>query len=275
MLERRQRAIDICGGSGHLTRSLLDLSSEAPILADLYFAKLWLARRFTAPGCEPICCDANSPMPFARGAFGLALCSDAFQYIWTKRLFVAELSRLVAGRDPAAVVIGHTHNQLTWSPSHGQPLTPAGYANLFETLTPRLYGEAGLFADVVRVGRLNLERRDSQEALAGDPALTIVASTDPHVYGVHPVEPQATARGEFRVNPLYATERRGDRLHLHLQFPSPDYEDEYGACKEYLPTEATIASSPLDELRRTGVVTPDLSDFVRRRVIVDLPKLYY
>ncbi|PYR49694.1 MAG: hypothetical protein DMF89_11785 [Acidobacteria bacterium] len=275
VLERRQRAIDICGGSGHLTRSLLDLSSEAPILADLYFAKLWLARRFTAPGCEPICCDANSPMPFARGAFGLALCSDAFQYIWTKRLFVAELSRLVAGRDPAAVVIGHTHNQLTWSPSHGQPLTPAGYANLFETLTPRLYGEAGLFADVVRVGRLNLERRDSQEALAGDPALTIVASTDPRVYGVHPVEPQATARGEFRVNPLYATERRGDRLHLHLQFPSPDYEDEYGACKEYLPTEATIASSPLDELRRTGVVTPDLSDFVRRRVIVDLPKLYY
>ena len=56
VLERRQRAIDICGGSGHLTRSLLDLSSEAPILADLYFAKLWLARRFTAPGCEPICC---------------------------------------------------------------------------------------------------------------------------------------------------------------------------------------------------------------------------
>jgi uncharacterized protein YbaR (Trm112 family) len=275
VLERRQRAIDICGGSGHLTRSLLDLSSEAPILADLYFAKLWLARRFTAPGCEPICCDANSPMPFARGAFGLALCSDAFQYIWTKRLFVAELSRLVAGRDRAAVVIGHTHNQLTWSPSHGQPLTPAGYANLFETLTPRIYGEAGLFADVVRGGRLNLERRDPQEALAGDPALTIVASTDPRVYRVHPVEPQATARGEFRVNPLYATERRGDRLHLHLQFPSPDYEDEYGACKEYLPTEATVASSPLDELRRTGVVTPDLSDFVRRRVIVDLPKLYY
>ena len=46
------RAIDICGGSGHLTRSLLDLSSPPPVLADLYFAKIWLARRFTAPGCE-------------------------------------------------------------------------------------------------------------------------------------------------------------------------------------------------------------------------------
>src|SRR5205807_4305328 len=46
------RAIDVCGGSGHLTRSLLGLT-PAPVLADLYFAKLWLARRFTAPGCEP------------------------------------------------------------------------------------------------------------------------------------------------------------------------------------------------------------------------------
>src|SRR5438128_1997141 len=40
------RAIDICGGSGHLTRSLMDVSSPAPVLADLYFAKIWLARRF-------------------------------------------------------------------------------------------------------------------------------------------------------------------------------------------------------------------------------------
>src|SRR5437762_393580 len=45
------RAIDVCGGSGHLTRSLPGSSSEAPVVADLHFAKLWLARRFTAPGC--------------------------------------------------------------------------------------------------------------------------------------------------------------------------------------------------------------------------------
>ena len=59
VLHGTRRAIDICGGSGHLTRSLMDLSSPAPVLADLYFAKIWLARRFTAPGCEPVCCDGN------------------------------------------------------------------------------------------------------------------------------------------------------------------------------------------------------------------------
>ena len=69
----------------------MDLSSPAPVLADLYFREGWLARRFTAPGCEAVCCDGNAPLPFARGAFGLAMCSDAFQYIWTKRQFVGEM----------------------------------------------------------------------------------------------------------------------------------------------------------------------------------------
>src|SRR5215471_5818156 len=92
------RAIDICGGSGHLTRSLVGLSSPGPILADLYFAKIWLARRFMAPSCEPVCCDGNAPMPFARGTFRFAMCSDAFQYIWPKRLFIAEMARLIDGK---------------------------------------------------------------------------------------------------------------------------------------------------------------------------------
>jgi uncharacterized protein YbaR (Trm112 family) len=273
VLQRKQRAVDVCGGSGHLTRSLMDLSSEVPVLADLYFAKLWLARRFTAPGCEPVCCDGNSPLPFARGAFGLALCSDAFQYIWTKRQFVAELSRLVAGRDTAAVVISHTHNQVTWSPSHGQPLTPAGYVTLFETLEPHIYGEAGLFADVVKGGPLDLSRRDSPQALDADPALTIVASTDRRVYARHGLD-VPTVQGELRVNPLYAVEERGEQLHLKLQFPSPDYEDEYGACRQYLPAEVDVPRSLLEHARTRGI-SPDLGDLVRRRVLVDLPRQYY
>src|SRR5258706_7452686 len=48
-----RRAIDLCGGSGHVTRSLLGLSSPPPVLADLYFAKVWLARRVPAPAWRP------------------------------------------------------------------------------------------------------------------------------------------------------------------------------------------------------------------------------
>ncbi len=273
VLGGRRRAIDICGGSGHLTRALLDLSSPAPVLADLFFPKVWLARRFTAPGCDPVCCDGNSPMPFARGAFGYAMCSDAFQYIWTKRLFIGEMARLVDGATPGAVVVNHTHNQLTWSPSHGQPLSPAGYADLFETLPARIYGEAGLFAEVVADGSVDLGRHDSAEHVNGDPALTLVASSHPAVFGRHPAAPPPVT-GEYRINPLYAVTDRDGVLELTLTFPDASYEDEYGACRQYLPDTATLHRTDLDRLR-AGQSPAALDELLRRRVIVELPALYY
>jgi uncharacterized protein YbaR (Trm112 family) len=271
------RAVDICGGSGHLTRSLMDLSQTPPVLADLYFAKVWLARRFTAPGCEPVCCDGNSPMPFARGAFRYAMCSDAFMYIWTKRQFVLDMLRLIDGRTPGAAMISHTHNQCTWTPSHGQPLTPDGYRNLFETLEPHVFGESALFADVVRGGPLDLSRVETAATLDAEQALAIVASGDPRVFAPHALEPPPSKpAGEFLVNPLYLAENPGGgdaALRFRLRFPSEDYEQEYGACRRYLPDEVTIARADLAALA-SGRVPPGAADLVRRRVVVDLPLRY-
>jgi len=268
------RAIDVCGGSGHLTRTLLDLSSAPPVLADLYFAKVWLARRFTAQGCEPVCCDGNAPLPFAKGAFRFAMCVDAFMFIWTKRQMVGELTRLVEGDDEGTVLIGHTHNERVWSPSHGQPLSPEAYADLFETIEPRVFSEGLLFEDIVAGGPLDLSRRDSKEDLDQDAALTIIATRHPGVFARHPLAWPAAARGEFRLNPLYATEADGDQIRLRLRFPGDDYEQEYGACRRYLPAETTIGRHDLEALPAAGV-TGSLAELARRRVILDLPKHYY
>jgi hypothetical protein len=243
------------------------------VLADLFFPKIWLARRFMAPGCEPVCCDGNSPMPFARGAFGYAMCSDAFQYIWTKRQFVGEMARLVDGPIAGAVVINHTHNSLAWSPSHGQPLAPAGYERLFETLPPVIFSEAQLFKDVIGGGPLDLTRIDPREVLDGDPALTIVASNDRRVYARHPLDSPTAQPGEYQINPLYQVAQRGGRLNLTLRFPNADYEDEYGACKEYLPAETTVDRSAFEALQHGGPTAP-LDELIRRRVIVKLPEKY-
>jgi uncharacterized protein YbaR (Trm112 family) len=273
------RAVDICGGSGHLTRSLMDLSLAPPVLADLYFAKVWLARRYTVPGCEPVCCDGNAPMPFARGAFRYAMCSDAFMYIWTKRQFVLDMLRLIDDRSeramPGAVMISHTHNQCTWTPSHGQPLTPVGYRNLFENEDPRIFGESGLFADVVRGGPLDLSRVDSEKTLEAEQALAIVASRHFGMFVPHPLEPPAARPiGEFRVNPLYTVESSdGSVVRYRLQFPSEDYEQEYGACREYLPAQVAIARADLDALAAGGVPS-GAAELVRRRVVVDMPLGY-
>ena len=266
------RALDVCGGSGHLTRSLLELSSEPPVLADLYFSKIWLARRFTAPGCDGVCSDGNSPMPFARGAFRYAMCTDAFMYIWTKRQFVAELVRTVDAK--GAVVIGHTHNARTWCPSHGQPLTQEGYRDLFETMEPRVFAEAALFADVVNGDALDLGRRDADAAIDADPALTIVASRNPAVFSSRPLARATDLRGEYRVNPLYVQEPSGDNVTLRLRFPDTDYEGEYGACRQYLPDELVVGRADLATIE-TGRLSPALADLVMRRVILDLPKRYY
>ena len=270
-----RRAIDLCGGSGHVTRSLIGLSSPPPVLADLYFAKVWLARRFTAPGCEPVCVDGNAPLPFARGAFGLAMCTDAFMFIWTKRQFIGEMFRMIDGPvEPGAVLIGHTHNERVWSPSHGNALTPEAYVDLFETIEPRVFAEAHLFADVIGGGPLDLSRRDGTDALDRDAALTLIATRHHGVFAPHALPPPGPALGEYRLNPLYAVDHDGDQARLTLHFPNDDYEQEYGACRQYLPDQLTVDRPVLSALPARTVSGP-LGDLARQWVVLDLPKRYY
>ena len=268
------RAIDLCGGSGHLTRVLLEISEPAPVVADLYFAKLWLAARYVAPGCEPICCDGNAPLPFARGSFGFALCADAFMYIWTKRQMVGEMERLVAGDPSGAVVITHAHNQHVWSASHGNPLPPEGYRALFESVEPRLFAESKLLDDVVAGGPLDLSRRDDAAALAEQEAVTIVAARNADAWRAHPLATREPIPGELRLNPLYALEELEMGVRMRLAFPSEDYEDEYGACRRYLPEELTLDGDTVAAVR-DGVRTPQVRELLRKRIVLDLPERYY
>ena len=57
---------------------------------------------------------------------------------------------------------------------------------------------------------------------------------------------------------------------LRLRFPSDDYEEEYGACREYLPDEAVVERGAGSTPCR-GTAAAGLAELVRRRVILDLP----
>ena len=93
------RALDLCGGSGHLARVLArQPTCTRVVLADLHFWKLWLAARIMVPDCTAVCCDANSPLPFADHLFSTVLLSDAFPYIWHKRMLAGEMRRVAGGR---------------------------------------------------------------------------------------------------------------------------------------------------------------------------------
>jgi hypothetical protein len=202
------------------------------------------------------------------------MCADAFMFIWSKRRLVQEMSRLV-DHPNGAVVISHTHNQLRWSWSLGQALTPAGYRGLFETVEPRLYSERRLLEDVVRGGPLDLSREDPMDVLEGDQAVTIVATPDRSVFRPYPLDYAPGARGVLRLNPLYVVDTMESGVRLRLQFPSKEYEDEWGGdCREYLPESVEIDSASLAALR-AGTLVPALEGLAKRRVILELPGNYY
>ena len=265
------RAIDLCGGSGHLSRVLGEQSAGPVVVADVFYWKLWLAQRFTAPGCAPVCCDANHPLPFAAGTFPLVVLSDAFPYIWHKRLLAGEMLRLAG--DSGTILMPHLHSSLGFNFSAGMTLTPAAYRDLFAPAQPRLFRDSDLLGDILGHTAIDLSRDVTPEQAGGEPSITLVASRDPGVFRKHHVADPGVLTGELRINPLYRVEPRGAQAQLTLSFPTPEYEEEFGAVRRYLPDSLTLDVDP------RGPLTPAhfgaaYTDLRRRRVLLDTPPRY-
>ena len=279
--ERRglgHRALDVCGGAGHLTRVLSSLRppletdvEPGTVLLDLSFWKLWLAACFTSPGCAPVCCDANHPLPFARNSFSTALLSDAFPYIWHKRLLADELMRLV-GAD-GLVVMPHLHSAHGENFSAGDTLTPEAHQDLLAFHQPRLFSDGLLLENLLAHRRVDLSHATSPRGLGDEPSFTLVASRDPDVFREYEVTDESGVVGELRVNPLYRVKRRGESSILTLTFPTPEYAEEFAECRRYLPESLTVRAD------LTGLITPsivgsDYAELRRRRVLLDAPRHY-
>lgn len=283
------RVLDVCGGSGHLTRVITSLQSTGgtvfpgAVLADVYYWKLWLASHITAPECAPVCCDANQPLPFHREAFSMTVLSDAFPYIWHKRLLAEEMMRLTGPE--GAVVMPHLHSALGDNFSAGMTLTPTAYMDLFAPQQPRLFSDAALLTQLLDGHALDLTHSVSPADLGTEPSFTLVASPHTDLFRRYQLPDAGDVEGELTVNPLYRVERRGNTSVLALTFPTPEYEEEFGDCRRYLPETVTVAADltgPLDaasvrsSLRSSPASSPgsDYEDLRRRRVLIDAPRRY-
>jgi uncharacterized protein YbaR (Trm112 family) len=264
--------LDLCGGSGHLTRVLVGLEPAGGVInADVYFWKLWMARRFTSPSSDAVCCDANSPLPFTRDACSLVVLADAFPYIWHKRLLAEEMMRAVGSQ--GVIVLPHLHSSLGENFSAGMTLTPAGYASLLESHAPRLFSDEHLFDDVLNQRTVDLTRSASPTEIGTEPSFTLVASRREDLFRKYVVRDPREIQGELKVNPLYRIDPRGNSSVLTLTFPTPEYEEEFGACKQYLPSTVTVPGD------LTGPIVPgalgaQYDELRRRRVIIDAPPDY-
>ena len=274
----RGRVLDLCGGTGHLTRVLaglprpVDAPEPSTVLADVYFWKLWLARRFNAPDAAPVCCDANHPLPFARDTFSTVLLADAFPYIWHKRMLAEEMMRLAGGE--GVVVMPHLHSALGENFSAGDTLTPAAYRALFAPQGPRLFSDARLFDDVVDRRVVDLARDVTPEQLGSEPSFTLIASQRADLFRRYEVPEDRAVTGELAVNPLYRVERRGVASILTLEFPTSEYAEEFGACRRYMPDTLTVEADLTRPIRREALGSryAELRD---RRVLIDAPIGYW
>lgn len=269
----RGRALDICGGSGHLTRALMQRpDSDDVVLADLFFWKLWLASRITAPGCVAVCCDANNPLPFDDAEFDTVLLSDAFPYIWQKRMLAREMQR-VAALD-GVIVLPHLHNALGENYTAGDGLTPAAYRDLFLPFGPRLFDDRPLVDGVLDRRVVDLTADAQPDVLGATPSVTLVASRNTDIFRCHSVPDRLVVDGALRVNPLYQTEPTGDgRTRLTLRFPTPEYEDEFATSKRYLPPELTLSGRLTGRLE-PGTFGDSYARLRRDRVLLDVPPDY-
>ena len=266
------RALDLCGGSGHLARVLLRQPACAgAVVADVHFWKLWLAARFVAPACEPVRCDADAPLPFADGQFATVLLSDAFPYVWHKRLLAGEMQR-VATRG-GVIVMPHLHSAHGENHSAGDTLSPAAYRDLFAPFAPRLFDDRKLLAVLLDEGFVDLANHTPPAECGDTPSVTLVAARDGRLYRRHAVRVRRGVTGVLAVNPLYRVDYADGVSRLTLAFPNPEYEEEFGLARRYLPASLAVegdlrgAAAPAAAGRRRD-------ELRRRRVLLDLPRGY-
>jgi hypothetical protein len=218
-----------------------------------------------------VCCEANQPLPFARETFSLVVLADAFPYIWHKRLLAEDMMRLSV--PDGVVVMPHLHSALGENFSAGNTLTPAAYRDLFASRQPRLFSDELLLTQVLERGLVDLTHDASPADLGTEPSLTLIAGGRPDLFRRYEVPTAQGVTGELRVNPLYRVEWHGGSSILTLTFPTPEYEEEFGACRRYLPDRMTVDAD------LTGTILPGMlgsrgEELRRRRIIIDAPPHY-
>ena len=266
------RALDLCGGCGHLARVLLRQPACAgAVVADVHFWKLWLAARIVAPACEPVCCDADAPLPFADDRFATVLLSDAFPYVWHKRLLAGEMQRVAASG--GVIVMPHLHSAHGENHSAGDTLSPAAYRDLFAPFAPRLFDDRTLLAALLDEGSIDLANHTPPAECGDTPSVTLVAARDRGLYRRHAVRARRGVTGVLTVNPLYQVDYADGVSRLTLAFPGPEYEEEFVLARRYLPASLTVEGDLRGAIGQSAAGRR-LAELRRRRVLLDLPRGY-
>ena len=253
------RAIDLCGGAGHLTRSMLGCGVFSEVwLTDLSFWKLWLARRFIAPLATAVACDSGAGLPFTRDSFSLALCSGAFEYVWSRRTFGEEIQRLVGQR--GLLLLTHLKNLHCGTFNPGNALSPGGYRGIFSHWPTSMCSEVSAFEAAMAREPIDLGDGQSEKVLDDEPGLILACAYEASRLARYSAPPPRGA-SSLQINPLYRPVEVASSKVYELSFPSDEYVEEFGAVRRYLPDRIDLKS-----LEKEAAF--------EQRILLDLPENY-
>ena len=261
--DNAKTVFELCCGIGHYLREFGLRNIEA-IGADVVFSKLWLARKFVAPEAKLICVDANFDLPFAEKICDAAFCHDAFYFLPEKEHVANELIKVTKN----AVLIGHAHNAEANNFSSGAAVSVVEYAFFLEN--PDLYDDAELTRSAIE--NREPEKARTLEELKNVEAVAIVEAPkrilSPSIRFTLPDKERS-----LRLNPLLF-DRYENKVRQMPLYPSERYKNEYALLSDYLNLSDDVLSQNDLECVANGVWSADerLTDFVRRRIFVDLPE---
>jgi hypothetical protein len=196
-------------------------------------------------------------LPFARGTFSLTCCSDAFHYVWPRRLLASEMMRATdAG---GTLVLCHLHNALCDNPSPGMPLTPAGYRHLFRERQPALFRQSDVMNALVERRAAELSACSDAD-LTHEAALVLIAGAGSRD-GASMRPFKAPSSSDLSLNPLYV--RTNCSGAYELQFPSEFYAEEFADCRRYLPDRVELTTT-----------AEGIMELASRHVLLELPARY-
>jgi hypothetical protein len=127
--------------------------------------------------------------------------------------------------------------------------------------------------DVLDRGVVDLSVDATPEELGDEASLTLIATRRSELYRRHELAMARGVDGEVAVNPLYRVERRGGSSILTLEFPTPEYEAEFGDCRRYMPERVTVEADLTGRITREGI-GPTYDELRARRVLIDAPVGY-
>jgi SAM-dependent methyltransferase/uncharacterized protein YbaR (Trm112 family) len=264
-----KRVLDLGGGVGHLTRTLCRLAGDnSVVLANISFPELWLAKRFLAPSCQPICCNAEKPLPFDRETFSLVFSSDVFHYIWNKRLLAGEAVRLIGSN--GVILLTHLHNAFCENEAAGMPLPPSSYRHLFEGWETRLFKETDIVKALLTGQSVDLSARYSDDDFGQERALILMARRRPKFFRPFKLLRKDQMGEALVINPHYQMKPRGKGVVLKLQFPSTSWKKHFEYYRLYLPERVELTESMLKKLQNRRL-DGSLRDLMERYVLLEVP----